>query len=91
MWEAFRGLSILVTSIRINKVICFMQKRENGEKGEARMSAVPVMGIYLTSPVKVLLNSAVVNSLTHQLESRFKSEMLLYLFLTKYLINKGEK
>lgn len=64
---------------------------KNGEKGEARMSAVPVMGIYLTSPDKVLLNSAVVNSLTHQLESRFKSEMLLYLFLTKYLINKGEK
>ena len=32
MWEAFRGLSILVTSIRINKVFCFKQKREDGEK-----------------------------------------------------------
>lgn len=64
---------------------------KNGEKGEARMSAMPVMGTHLTSSDKVLLNSSVVNSLTHQLESRFKSEMLLYLFLTKYLINKGKK
>ena len=37
MWEAFRGLSILVTSIRINKVICFKQKSEDGEKGEEEL------------------------------------------------------
>ena len=32
VWEAFRGLSVLVTSIRIDKVICFKQRRADGEK-----------------------------------------------------------
>lgn len=38
MWAAIRGHSVLMTSIRINEVICFKQKREEGEsKGEEEL------------------------------------------------------
>lgn len=32
VWAAIRGHSVLMTSIRINEVICFKQKREEGER-----------------------------------------------------------